>query len=173
MIIIGLSGKKKSGKNTVSKLIATNTNLKVVEIAFADALKQEVARACGVTVVYVEENKDNFRLILQGWGTDYRRKLCNDNYWILAVQNKLRTIEADVVVVTDVRFINEYNWLNRNMGAVLVRIARPDIQIDDHVSESALDKVSNWHHIILNSTTIDDLVPQVKELLNKIKIPIK
>ena len=174
--IIGLSGKKKSGKNTVSKIISTLTNLSIRELAFADCLKEEVAKACGVNVDYLEAHKDNFRLILQGWGTDYKRKLVRDSYWCDKLATKLTKAIAEdigIVIITDVRFINEYNFINE-FGGALVRVSRDNvISGDEHPSETALDKIHEWHHIILNTTTIDDLIPQIKELLIKLKIPIK
>ena len=99
MIIIALAGKKHTGKNTIAKLIATQVAGKTVELAFADSLKQEVAKACSVTVPYIEEHKDNFRKILQGWGTDFRRNLFNKNYWIDKFDAELWKQDADVVVV--------------------------------------------------------------------------
>ena len=172
MIIIALSGKKKSGKNTVAKLIAAATNLSCKEYAFADALKSEVARACGVSTAYIEQNKDSFRLILQGWGTDFKRNLVDKDYWVKELNKQLLQCTADIAIITDVRFMNEFKYLN-SAGAVLVRISRPNIPLDEHPSESDLDKIKQWHEIILNSTTVDDLVPQVKELLTKINIQIK
>lgn len=65
MYTIGLSGKKKSGKSTVANMIENCYPVgSVVKLAFADALKQEVARACMVSLEYIETHKDNFRLIL-------------------------------------------------------------------------------------------------------------
>src|SRR5258705_8611646 len=152
MILIGLSGKKRSGKNTVAKLIGTLTNLTIKEVAFADALKEEVSKACGITIKYLEEHKDNFRLILQGWGTDFRRGLQDDNYWTSKVEHDIllaANTGTDICIVTDVRFVNEYNCLNK-LGAVLIRVDRPSQSTDQHVSETSLDKVNNWHFIILN-----------------------
>lgn len=172
MTIIALAGKKQTGKNTIAKLIATQVAGKTVELAFAYSLKQEVAKACGVTVQYIEEHKDNFRKILQGWGTDFRRNLSNKNYWIDKFDAELWKQDADVVVVTDVRFLNEYAHLN-TLDAVMVSVSRPLYDFDDHPSETDLDKIKTWHHIILNTGSIEDLKPQVRELLTLSRIATK
>lgn len=174
MTIIALSGKKQTGKNTIAKLIAQQAAGKTVEIAFADALKQEVAKACGVTLEYIEAHKDNFRKILQGWGTDFRRELYGRTYWIDKFeQGLLKLSAADVVVVTDVRFRNEFNYLN-TLGAVMVSVARPIVNGDDnHSSETDLDSIKEWHQIILNTGTIEDLIPEVKKLLVLANVPTK
>ena len=170
--IIGLSGKKGTGKNTVATMIAALSGLRVKELAFADPLKEEVAKATGNTVKYVNEHKENFRLILQGWGTDYKRKLVDDSYWLnkmgVMIHNAIND-GAEIIVITDVRFPNEYNYINK-IGGLLCRVSRPLESIDNHPSETALDKVHNWHHIILNTGTLEELRPQVEELITKCKL---
>lgn len=173
MTIIALAGKKQTGKNTIAKLISSIAAGKTAELAFADALKIEVAKACGVTLEYLEAHKDNFRKILQGWGSDFRRELYSKNYWIEKFEQELWKQDADIVVVTDCRFFNEYRYLN-SLGAVMVSVSRPiTSEADNHISETQLDSVKQWHQIILNTGTIEDLIPHVKELLVLAKCPLK
>ena len=173
--IIALSGKKQSGKNTVAKLLAKHSGLKCIEIGFADALKCEVATACGVTVEYINQNKSMFRLILQGWGTDYRRRL-NSTYWLKKFLKKFmekfnqQMIAEDfgLVLVTDVRFHNEHSLCN-TMGAVMVRVERNGLPEDYHVSETALDG-EEFHFRINNNSDFDHLEEECVKLLKEIKL---
>jgi hypothetical protein len=175
MIIIGLSGKKRSGKNTVAKLIATATSLRVKEFAFADPLKHEVCKACGISRTILEENKDNFRLILQGWGTDFRRKMHGDDYWIkktgLALHTSVMSDQADIYVFTDLRFTNEANFL-RDCGAVIVRVNRDLSTVDEHSSEVDLDGY-RFDFVINNSSTLNNLASDVRMLLSNLHIKTK
>ena len=175
MIIIGLSGKKKSGKNTVAKLIATATSLRVKEFAFADPLKEEVCKACGINRTTLEENKDNFRLILQGWGTDFRRKMCGDDYWIkktgLALHSAVMSEQADIFVFTDLRFTNEADFL-RKCGAVIVRVSRLSPADDEHSSEVDLDGYK-FDYVIDNNSTLNNLASCVTMLLHNLHIKTK
>lgn len=175
MIIIGLSGKKRSGKNTVAKLIATATSLRVKEFAFADPLKQEVCRACNISRSVMEENKDNFRLLLQGWGTDFRRKMCGDDYWIKSTERSLHKMvmneEADIFVCTDLRFTNEADFL-RKCGAVIVRVNRISPTDDEHSSEVDLDGYK-FDFVINNNSTLNALASDVRMLLHNLKIKTK
>ncbi len=175
MIIIGFSGKKRSGKNVSAKLFATQTSCQCYETSFARVLKQEVARACGVKESYIEEHKDNFRLILQGWGTDFKRKLVDDNYWIKKVDidlYKQYTKSPDsVALLTDVRFPNEADYI-KSCGGIIVRIERPEIQSDEHRSETALDNYK-FDYTINNSSTLNNLASDIRMLIQSLKLPLK
>ena len=176
MILLGLSGKKRSGKNTVAKLIATMTPLRVKEFAFADPLKDEVCKACGVSRKILEENKDNFRLILQGWGTDFRRRMYDDSYWINKAMKLLHTSsvvkdEADICVFTDVRFKNEASIL-KQIDGVIVRVKREPSLGDDHPSEIDMDDFKCDFELD-NTSTLNNLASSVQMLLHRLKIPMK
>ena len=143
-----------------------------IELAYGNFVKQEVAMALGITVEHINKNKEKFRTILQWWGTEWRRMEDKD-YWIRKLESKLGEIMRDgkveVVIITDVRFLNEYKYIN-TIGGVLVRVTRPGTYDDNHQSEIELDKIAKWHSIIINNGTEEDLVPQVKELLAVAKI---
>lgn len=172
MIILGLSGKKQTGKNTVATLLQQVTKKWCIEVAFGQFVKNEVAVVCGTTVDNINKNKELFRPILQWWGTEFRRASDND-YWIRKMDELLVQLTKDdrvtVVIVTDVRFQNEYNYLKKIDG-VLIRVARPLDIIDNHPSEIDLDKEHNWDDIILNTGTIEELKLQVGELITKYKL---
>ncbi len=172
MIILSLSGKKSSGKNTVARMIADMTPSWCKEIAFADALKHEVAVATGTSIEFINKNKDNFRLILQGWGTDFRRKLHGDLYWIskldkeiyrLTVENKI-----EILLVTDARFPNEVEYL-MNCQAICINVVRPNSDKDQHISETANDQTI-FDVTIQNDGTLQDLQLKVRQLVTKLGI---
>ncbi len=140
-LLIGISGRKRHGKDSLAQALKLRLN-DCCHINFADALKTEVCQATGIPRAKLEEQKDHFRLILQGWGTDFRRKLCGDNYWVkqfertyeLATEFKLK-----YALVSDVRFKNELDYIKSN-GGITIRINRPGFPSDDtHVSETELD----------------------------------
>ena len=171
MILIGISGKKQSGKNTVAALMATLTNQTVEEIAFADELKSELARMLMVKVSDIENNKPLYRTLLQGLGV-YRRDSKNKDYWVEKAMRKVLSSTADVVVITDVRFLNEAESI-RQCGGQLIRMARDTGITDTHESEIALDTYKNFHHIILNTGSLEHLRDEVQEIMTKIGIKVK
>lgn len=167
MLIIGLAGSKKSGKSTAASIIAeecAKIHLRCNILAFADSLKQEVAKAAGVDIKFLEEHKDNFRLILQGWGTDFRRNLNGKDYWIKQWLNTaLKFPDNSIVVCPDVRFKNELNILNE-LNAKVWRVVRPSDsfeELDNHPSERDLDGCS------LSTLLNNKGLPEFRELVKK------
>lgn len=186
MILLALSGKKQSGKDTVCQIIkdmlareASPYSLK--HINFADALYKEVAialwpaieyspKAIQGKIDYIKANKDNFRLILQGWGTDYRRKLFGKDYWIKKWEQQNRCIgpmhtSTTIVLCSDCRFLNEYETIRRYGGNVW-RISRTPGYIDDHPSETELDvteEQGGFDRHIHNDWSLDTLRKVVED----------
>ncbi len=156
-IIVGLSGKKRAGKDFACGVMRSRgweDAIDVHRLAFADALKAELAAACGVTVQFIEENKDAFRTGLQWFGTEFRRELFGDDYWLVKASSALEEIHSPVVVVPDVRFTNEAEWV-KSYGGVMVRINRTAglLPVEDtHASETDLDDY-DFDYVLENDLT--------------------
>jgi hypothetical protein len=164
MELIGLSGKKGSGKDTVCAIIKQEfPHLRVQRLAFADPLKMEVAGVLGVPVADVDAKKALFRGMLQWWGTEWRRGQ-NDLYWINQMHEMVEIARnlCDICVITDCRFKNEANYVREHGGKVF-RVNRPALETchrSAHASETALDDFL-FDGIIWNSGDIDYLRGQV------------
>jgi hypothetical protein len=173
--IIGISGKKQAGKDELCKALLKHAAVRGIRIAFADAVKEEVAKACGVTTIFVNTNKERFRPILQWWGTDFRRYYAGDNYWVEKAFEKITNaalLGHKLIIIPDVRFLSEAQPLTEG-GAFMVRISRP-IQADDtHISETELDSYQDFDEIVLNNGTIADLETEAINILRKLNIPIQ
>lgn len=169
MRLIGLIGKKKSSKTTVANYISELLHPKVVAtIGFADALKDEIAIAIGRSREYIDLHKDNFHLIMQGWGTDFRRKLCRDTYWLDKVEFEI-TCEltagiTEVVVIPDVRFVNEAEMIRKHGGTLILLHNRVVESSDNHQSEIEMEHI-HPEYMIDNSGDLQDLKHSVKLLL--------
>lgn len=195
MIVIGLQGKKRSGKDTFANFLVKHLeDKKVARTAFANPLKGMLSDISGVDF-FSEENKetdmvfmlnmikfqghtdllldvsvfyqlDEFarlegfgtlyiytskRKLMQFFGTDICRKYKGDLYWV----NKLEApSDADVLIVTDVRFQTEVDKI-KSLGGIIVEIKNPLIESSDsHSSENAV-LPSDWE--VYNSGTLNDL----------------
>jgi hypothetical protein len=160
MNIVAISGKLYSGKTSLAKNLE-QTNPIFGRAALAHALKQDICRLCGVNMEYLNEHKDLFRPVLQWYGTEYRRKVEGDDYWVKRLVEALSKYNDRIVwLVDDVRFPNELSGLEeaayasggkfvsvRLMIDKITQIKRhvekfndlPDDAIFDHPSETALD----------------------------------
>ncbi len=173
-LILGVTGKKRSGKDTFASRLVTEHGF--TRLAFADALKQTMIDLdpiveCGNGYGAFESvrlsdilgpNLDwevakevpEVRRLLQAHGVAIRDHV-DPNVWVNAVALKAAQIDGPVVV-TDVRFPNEADWINE-VGGALIRVLRPGLaSTDEHVSETALDtRPANL--VIINDREIADL----------------
>lgn len=154
MRVIGLAAKFESGKDTFYKLLKHRLEDKgfiVYRIAFADELKRELADALGVSFEWIDEHKADpaVRKLLQLWGTDIRRAYFGSSYWTSKAIPKIKLLLEDplsVVVVTDVRFMDESSALRSCFGALIVGLSSPpsvqqDAATTQHVSEVELERI--------------------------------
>jgi hypothetical protein len=96
----------------------------------------------------------SIRAYLQQLGVAVRDNVGEDA-WIRALANRAAFVPGPVVV-TDVRFHNEADWIQRAHGA-LVRIERPGLDDrDSHKSENELNaRIAN--HVVVNDRGLDEL----------------
>src|SRR5690606_4016638 len=92
--------------------------------------------------------------------------------WVDATMNAL-DVERDYVI-TDCRFPNEAQAINR-AGGLVVRVQRPgNGPANDHPSETALDDYQ-FDGVINNDGTLEDLATRVEDflwLINFLKQPV-
>tara|TARA_R100001463_G_scaffold103656_2_gene158102 strand:- start:16295 stop:16849 length:555 start_codon:yes stop_codon:yes gene_type:complete len=179
MKIIGLSGKKKSGKDTVYRLageyLKKHYKAKAGRVAFADPLKHEVSEITGFTLEFIEKHKDELRSLLQVWGADFRRAFNGSDYWI----NKMRPIveqsadHYDVLFITDCRFKNEVSYI-KEIGGTLVKVERRESgypePFDVHSSENDLNNYGDYDYILNNDKTKEELTRSVSQMLETLNI---
>jgi len=132
-MIIGVSGKKRVGKNTVGMYLELKYGYKPV--AFADELKNAAK-----TLGWDGRKDDKGRVLLQHLGCLVRAY--DPNFWIKKAEVRIADLiahgQADFVV-TDVRFPNEVEWV-KSQGGVVIRVwSKTEISDDAHESETALD----------------------------------
>lgn len=142
-MIIGVVGFIGSGKGTAADILVEKHGF--VKLSFADAVKDATAAIFGWQRSLLEgdtpesrefrETKDEWwsakfgrdftpRLALQLMGTEAGRDVFHDDVWVLALERKAEMYQN--VVIADVRFPNEMEWM-RSKGGFAVRVSRgPD-----------------------------------------------
>lgn len=167
-IIIGVSGKIGSGKDTAAEVIRTmDPEFEVRK--FAAKLKQMVSILTGIPVSDMENHEVKMRYlpefgmtlreILQRMGTEAVRGCIHDNAWVTSTMTDLK--EDSKWIITDVRFPNEAQSI-LDKGGYVVRIERESDRKSDHISETALDGCSDlFTHVINNNSTLDDFIAKV------------
>lgn len=180
-IIIAVSGKIGSGKNTVCDIISNHfANTKV--LAFADDLKKFVSIITNLPLelMYTEEGKNTYvpsynmsvGEMLQKIGTDALRTHFDTDIWVKSLFNKIQ--ENDTILIPDLRFKNEAQY-SKQKGAILIRINGDPLghnknskRNTNHISETDLDDWTDWDYIIDNNSSLKDLEHKVYDILSKI-----
>lgn len=206
-MILGLTGKPGAGKDLVAKFLVDRGDW--VRVAFADKIR-EMSLSIDPCVCSVVEwpdvpgfspisrmNRLSEVVVAMGWGKakavpEVRRFLQNlgvtmravdEDFWVDLVD---QTIVAAVsewdknVVVTDVRFPNEVNYLRSVAGewaygvhtyTHLVRVIRPgqpQLPGHDHAAEHALDHEKEDYRL-MNDGDTDNLGKATMEMIADLK----
>jgi len=167
-IIIGLAGKKRSGKSTAaSHLLERLAELgrAPVRVGFADAIKAEVAKLFGPCT---DETKAIVRPVYQAVG-EAAKNLYGEQFWVdrlLAAWDHHQTLGCDALVIDDVRFPYESKII-QSMGGQVWRIARPstDNHGDMHPSEIHVDSITA-DHVYVNEKKVQELLDWVESRCN-------
>lgn len=167
-VLVGVTGLKRSGKDTLVNFVK-NHSQGIARVAFADPLKEEVAKALGVTVPFIEANKELFRPILQWWGTEWRRGQ-DQEYWLKKMGARLVELGRDmfrprIVFITDVRFQDEADFVTNRAGIMVKIVNSRAPGADGHASERfAQSAVANV--VISNEGSLEDLRLEALRLLS-------
>ena len=114
--------------------------------------------------------KPAFRKLMQWWGTEYRRNLFGESYWVDQMSKFIDSIPEDsVLFINDVRFLNEASFV-KSHGGTLIRIVRPGIFSGSHPSETSLDDYPGFDFVVQNVGTLEDLQASVLSVYARIKI---
>lgn len=169
--IIGLAGPARSGKDTVASFIIAAVG--GYRYAFADPIRQMlVPLGIDMNDPYWQERKEKIipalnaspRKLMQTLGTEWGRQLIDPNIWLTLASQRLLTRGAGMVI-PDVRFENEAEWV-RNKGGRIIHVVRANpAQVETHVSENGVAK-DPLDAILFNSGTLEELQIATRELLH-------
>lgn len=179
-MIIGISGKAGSGKDTAAKMLEVlyaNPDISYEDFAnrkyknfadiqivhFADALKEtaQVLFRLGEWETNTQEGKKTtinwigktVRELLQGIGQGLRDAIDFDLWVKILFAN---TKGWSNYIIADVRYPNELEAIKERNG-ILIRIDRKGAGAGNHSSETALDDYKKWDVHIENNSSIEDL----------------
>jgi len=108
------------------------------------------------------------REIMQGLGEFYRR--IDHKFWVTALSDYLNRENINNAIITDVRHINECQYVKNNLG-VLVKVIREsadEIHGMSHISETALDdKKDGYFDItVINNLGLKELEMSAEECVD-------
>lgn len=184
MYKIAIMGKANTGKNTLAGLlideIRANGSNSYKCMAFADPIKEIVMimfpranrnclygpsqlRSESIPGAFKDGKPLTYRQALIDVGTEVGRKY-SDRIWLENFDHRYESVVSDLVIVTDVRFRNEFDHL-KEKGFFQIRLYRhtdaPEIQ---HISETGQSSIKDeeFDYVLHNNKSLEDLQEEVK-----------
>lgn len=188
MSIIGICGKGGSGKDSIANYLIQK--YEYARVAAADAMKVDLCKYLDMDLTTLESYKNinlyltdiagngigNFsiRRFLQLYGMDMRYRI-KDTYWlersIKMKTDELQNTGQSKIVVSDVRFEIEYDWIEEQNGIMIYVEGRTGLTKNEseHISEQFVNTTakSACDHIIDNSLDFTHLYKQVDKVMNE------
>lgn len=170
-MLIGLTGYKGSGKDTVADRLVAKHGF--VKIAFADPIREMLRAGFALKDRHFNEDKETVipwlgvspRYLMQTLGTEWGRQQIRVDIWVRYMTQRLRYArehELDVVI-SDVRFPNEEALVHAFDG-IVIRIVRGEPEEDGHISELSTGGVIE-DKLLFNLDTLERLYEEVDGLV--------
>lgn len=180
-ILIGLTGKARSGKDTAADVLEHLYDFR--RYAFAGPLKKGLRAMLGLSIDhtdgYLKEhpiarfNDKSAREMLQTLGTEWGRTHVDENLWVnLGLYEwEKQSAEDRSLVITDVRFDNEAEAI-RAAGGIICHITRvtpdcPPINVPGHASEAGVTHLPG-DIAIANVGSLDEYIHAVRINFNEV-----
>jgi hypothetical protein len=185
-MLVGLTGLKGSGKDTVADYLVKHHGYE--KVSFAALLKESVASLFDIQREYIEEWKNDphvsvairiteldqtpplsitaiemsFREFLQRYGTEAHREVFGQDFWVEQAFMSFPFTVRDNLVFPDVRFDNEAIAIIVRDGLVF-SVERPGSDLEDqHASEQGINPewIADFLH---NDGDFENLYDQIEE----------
>ncbi|MDD0981325.1 deoxynucleotide monophosphate kinase [Pseudomonas shahriarae] len=149
-ILIGLTGRARSGKTTAAEHLARTYLLE--QYAFADPLRDGLMAIFNLDPTDFEGDRKEQplgwldcspRQLMQSMGTEWARNTVHPDVWVKLAEQNLEYMTKAMgavlgFVVSDVRFENEADLIRRRGGTV-IHILRPNaLAVNPHISEAGI-----------------------------------
>ncbi|KAF1597549.1 UNVERIFIED_CONTAM: Phosphomevalonate kinase, partial [Eudyptes robustus] len=185
-ILVGFSGKRKSGKDYVSdELIkkGENLGLRIVRRGVSYPLKEEYGvehNLDGERLKFDFEYKEKVRKEMVVWGEQIRSK--DPAYFCRKTVEAVTDLSSvDILIISDCRRPTDLLYFKSHFNAVFLRV-EADIEtrkergwefqdgVDNSESECGLDDYKCWDFLIENNGDEEQLQKDLDELIHKLGV---
>jgi hypothetical protein len=197
-LVIGMGHKARSGKDSAAMCIVSErgTTHNIAVIALADALRKEVNDTCDglIATGIVHTQQEALAYMCQTWNVAFDPHAVVDavykhgkqrallqaigsgrrdqeaDYWITRWVDAVHASTADVILMPDMRHVNEME-LVKKMNGVTVKFTRLGFaglspEHAAHISETALDNADFDYHVVVKDGQLPWLRSQALHLFD-------
>jgi hypothetical protein len=176
-MLIGIAGKAGSGKDELALYLKNVHGFS--QLTFAEPIKDALAGLFDTDIHTLEKIgfKENpipgigksLRELYQTLGTDWGRNMIDEDIWVRQLSNRLQYYAGVDVVVSDVRYENEAEFIRLNGGTV-IHLHRHDAKsVRAHSSESGVMFQRDWDMLITNNSSLDVFYDRAAATLEAIR----
>lgn len=178
--IIGLHSKAGGGKDTIANHLKTYFPRDFRSLAFADAIREMLKAGFQLTDAHFERPLKNEPLeifggksprdLMKPLGTEWGREMIWDKLWITRIANQVGDYlgAGFNVIITDVRFDNEAEWIRSNGGVIWHIDRKEGVEVHSHKSEAGVKFVKGVDVRINNNETLGYLFDTVEGLAKQL-----
>lgn len=186
MVLIGIVGIKRSGKDTMADYIINNTDKQFIKYSFADPIKELCRMLFGFNQEQLygdqkEEVDENWgvtpRKVFQVIGTDLFRdtlpEKCKElsylknTFWIKQFEIWYEKNREKNIIISDIRFQNELDVIKK-MGGIIIYVIKKSSVTDSHISEQMKVNTDDCDIVIGNDGTLEEYYKKIDNLITKI-----
>lgn len=171
--LIGLHGVARSGKDTTGQILSGFLGYQTYSLA------RPIKDVCNTLFGWDERHSDGElkeavdpfwgvspRYAYQTLGTEWGRNLICDDIWLRRA--KMLLDKNGSLIITDVRFQNEADFVRNNNG-VIIHIKRDDVTpVLQHSSEAGID-LRKEDVLLYNNSSIENLTKHIETLTALVK----
>jgi len=173
-MLIGVIGKAGAGKDTFAKYFIDRGWKRY---GFADPLKRMLECAFDIDPAVWDDHETKERKIpwlgrsprylAQTIGTEWGRNLVHPDVWLLLAEQVM--IKEPKLIIPDVRFDNEAQWILRN-GGTLIMVQKDEQWAVDNGGHASENGITRYYagHVVYNNGTIEELHGQASRILQLI-----
>lgn len=184
-MIIALAGYKQSGKTTLADEIeqyALLNGVWVKRLSYAEPIKDMLDVGLGLPYKEYKDKKEepieiygmSYRDLCLSLGTGWGRDMVNDSIWsiIMNMRADYYLQDFDLIIVDDLRFLNEYERLDARGDTIFIRVWNPKVKQDpSHPTETGVDDIPEWHLEVHNNGTIEDVAKAAQAIFHRFVRP--
>ena len=166
-MIIALYGEKRVGKDTTADILQKYLP-SFKRIAFADIPKKILSKTLNLSINEfnnLKNNNENYRNMLIKFAEEMKNYLGKNIWAKIALHNF--DLNKDKILITDLRFIEEYIYIQKYNPIIIIKIK------DKNIQETNIHSIP-YNYIIDNTEkNLEKLEKNVKKILKSIDIHFK